>query len=212
MNPASPKYQRIVLKISGEALRKAGSLDNISPEIVGEVAQSIKEVHGRGVQVAVVVGGGNIWRGAAASNRGMDRTMADYMGMLATIMNGIALQKPVGEESGWKRACRRPSRSRTSPSRTSCGRRSATWRKAAWSSSSPGPATRFFTTDTTAALRASEIGAQVILKGDQGGTASTLPDPMKDPTATRYEWISYTEALSNAAPGYGRGGFQPVSG
>ena len=78
--------------MSGEALRKVGSFDNISPEIVLNMARSIKEIHSLGVQVAVVVGGGNIWRGASASTRGMDRTMADYMGMLATIMNGIALQ------------------------------------------------------------------------------------------------------------------------
>src|SRR5438067_7605478 len=89
---ARPVYQRIVLKLSGEALRETGRRDNISPQIVEQIARQIKEVHDLGVQVAVVVGGGNIWRGAAASHRGMERTTADYMGMLATVMNGLALQ------------------------------------------------------------------------------------------------------------------------
>ncbi|MFN9960802.1 MAG: UMP kinase, partial [bacterium] len=89
--PSEQKYRRIVLKLSGEALREPGSKDNISPQIVNQMAQEIKEVQGLGVQVAVVIGGGNIWRGLAASHRGMNRTTADYMGMLATVINGMAL-------------------------------------------------------------------------------------------------------------------------
>ena len=88
--PQTPKYRRIVLKLSGEALREPGSKDNISPQIVGSLAAQIKEVQALGVQVAVVVGGGNIWRGLAASHRGMNRATADYMGMLATVINGMA--------------------------------------------------------------------------------------------------------------------------
>jgi uridylate kinase len=87
-----PKYQRIVLKISGEALKEPGSMDSISPHIVAQVAQQIKDVHSLGVEVAIVIGGGNIWRGLTASHRGMERTTADYMGMLATVINGMALQ------------------------------------------------------------------------------------------------------------------------
>src|SRR5947209_15654829 len=85
-------YKRIVLKLSGEALRERGAKENISPQIVREIAERIKEVKALGVQTSVVIGGGNIWRGLSASHRGMDRTTADYMGMLATVINGLALQ------------------------------------------------------------------------------------------------------------------------
>src|ERR1700730_8937077 len=87
-----PKYRRIVLKLSGEALREAGSHETISPSIVTNIAKQIQQVRDLGVEIAVVVGGGNIWRGLTASHRGMDRTTADYMGMLATVINGMALQ------------------------------------------------------------------------------------------------------------------------
>ncbi|HKP93718.1 MAG TPA: UMP kinase, partial [Chthoniobacterales bacterium] len=85
-------YKRIVLKLSGEALRERGAKENISPQIVREIAERIKEVRALGVQTSVVIGGGNIWRGLSAHHRGMDRTTADYMGMLATVINGLALQ------------------------------------------------------------------------------------------------------------------------
>jgi uridylate kinase len=87
-----PKYRRIVLKLSGEALREHGSHETISPSIVTDIAKQIKQVSELGVEIAVVIGGGNIWRGLSASHRGMDRTTADYMGMLATVINGMALQ------------------------------------------------------------------------------------------------------------------------
>jgi hypothetical protein len=91
------KYKRIVLKLSGEALKAPGSQDNISPEIVQQICQQIQDVHEMGVEVAVVIGGGNIWRGLSASHRGMERTTADYMGMLATVINGLALQSAAPE-------------------------------------------------------------------------------------------------------------------
>src|SRR3954454_1999737 len=97
MKTEAPAYKRIVLKLSGEALQERGGRDNISPQVVREVAERIKEVHDLGVQVAVVVGGGNIWRGLAASHRGMDRTTADYMGMLATVINGLALRSALSQ-------------------------------------------------------------------------------------------------------------------
>ena len=90
--PASSIYKRIVLKVSGEALRESGSGDNISPQIVTAIATQIKAVRDLGVEIAVVIGGGNIWRGLSASHRGMDRTTADFMGMLATVINSLALQ------------------------------------------------------------------------------------------------------------------------
>src|SRR5438045_4598421 len=89
---SAPVYKRVVLKLSGEALRESGARENISPQIVREIAERIKEVKELGVQTSVVIGGGNIWRGLAASHRGMERTTADYMGMLATVINGMALQ------------------------------------------------------------------------------------------------------------------------
>src|SRR3984885_4874383 len=92
MGSGQPKYRRIVLKLSGEALREPGSTETISPDIVSGIAKQIQQVRDLGVEIAVVIGGGNIWRGLTASHRGMDRTTADYMGMLATVINGMALQ------------------------------------------------------------------------------------------------------------------------
>src|SRR3982074_2356421 len=92
-----PIYKRVVLKLSGEALRERGARENISPQIVRAIAQRIKEVKDLGVQTSVVIGGGNIWRGVSASHRGMDRTTADYMGMLATVINGLALKSALVE-------------------------------------------------------------------------------------------------------------------
>src|SRR5258707_13843875 len=95
-----PKYRRIVLKLSGEAFREPGSHETISPAIVTNIARQIQEVRQLGVETAVVIGGGNIWRGLTASHRGMDRTTADYMGMLATMINGMALQGAVEQLGG----------------------------------------------------------------------------------------------------------------
>src|SRR6478609_8131500 len=92
MKTEAPAYRRIVLKLSGEALRESDGRENISPPIVRTIAERIRDVQALGVQVAVVVGGGNIWRGLTAAGRGMDRTTADYMGMLATVINGMALK------------------------------------------------------------------------------------------------------------------------
>src|SRR6201981_2942917 len=88
----APAYKRIVLKLSGEALQERGGRENISLPVVREIAERIKEIRDLGVQVSIVIGGGNIWRGLSAAHRGMDRTTADYMGMLATVINGMALQ------------------------------------------------------------------------------------------------------------------------
>src|SRR5207249_8109265 len=97
MQTQTPVYERIVLKLSGEAMQERGARDNISLAVVREIAERIKQVRDLGVQVAVVIGGGNIWRGLSASHRGMERTTADYMGMLATVINGLALQSQLEE-------------------------------------------------------------------------------------------------------------------
>src|SRR4029450_3292069 len=94
---SKPVYKRIVLKLSGEALRERGAKENISPQIVRGIAGRIKEVRDLGVQTSVVIGGGNIWRGLSASHRGMDRTTADYMGMLATVINALALRSALDQ-------------------------------------------------------------------------------------------------------------------
>ena len=92
MKTEAPAYKRVVLKLSGEALQERGARENISPAIVRQIAERIKEVQSLGVQISIVIGGGNIWRGSSAAARGMDRTTADYMGMLATVINSLALR------------------------------------------------------------------------------------------------------------------------
>jgi uridylate kinase len=189
-----PQFKRIVLKVSGEALRENGSKDNISPQIVQKIAEQIQEVHELGVQIAVVIGGGNIWRGLSASHRGMERTTADYMGMLATVINGLALQSQL-EQLGV------PTRVQTAIPIQSVAepfiRRRATrhlelGRVVIFVAGTGNP---FFSTDTAAALRASEIGAEVILKATKVDGIYTA-DPFKDPTAKKYSRITYSEALS----------------
>lgn len=190
----APKYCRIVLKLSGEALRAAGSKESISPQIVADIASQIKEVQNLGVEIAIVVGGGNIWRGLAASYRGMNRVTADYMGMLATVINGMALMSAL-EEIGCtvrlqsaiemnnvaepfilRRAMRHLERDRI----------------VIFVAGTGNP---YFSTDTTAALRANEIGAQVILKASKVDGVYDA-DPVTHPQAQRFSNITYREALS----------------
>ncbi len=189
-----PKYRRIVLKISGEALREPGSRDNISPQIVRSIAHQIKEVGDLGVEVAVVIGGGNIWRGLSASNRGMERSTADYMGMLATVINGMALQSElegIGVTTRVQTAIRMENVAEPFIRRRAM-RHLEQGRVVIFVAGTGNP---FFSTDTTAALRASEIGAQVILKATKvDGVYSD--DPVKNPKAVKYDKISYVEALT----------------
>jgi uridylate kinase len=191
---STPHYKRVVLKISGEALKAAGSMESISPQIVAQVAQQIKDVHSLGVEIAIVIGGGNIWRGLSASHRGMERTTADYMGMLATVINGMALQsslEAIGVPTRVQTAI--PIQSVAEPFiRRRAMRHMELGRVVIFVAGTGNP---FFSTDTAAALRASEIGAEAILKATKvDGIYSA--DPKKDPTATKYERISYSEALA----------------
>ena len=189
-----PKYRRIVLKVSGEALREPGSRDNICPAIVNNIARQIEEVHKLGVEVAVVVGGGNIWRGLSASHRGMERTTADYMGMLATVINGMALQSAL-EQLGLSTRVQTAIEMKNVAEpfiRRRAMRHLELGRVVIFVAGTGNP---FFSTDTTAALRASEIGAEVILKATKVDGIYTA-DPAKDPTATKYDKITYTEALT----------------
>lgn len=189
----APRYRRVILKISGEALRETGSRDNISPQIVGEVARQIKEIHDLGVEVAVVVGGGNIWRGISASHRGMERATADYMGMLATVMNGLALQsglESIGVETRVQTAIEMKSVAESFIRRRAM-RHLELRRVVIFVAGTGNP---FFSTDTTAALRASEIGAQVILKATKVDGIYDC-DPVKHPNARKYDRLTFNEAL-----------------
>ncbi|NBV32549.1 MAG: UMP kinase [Proteobacteria bacterium] len=190
----APRYRRVVLKISGEALKEPGSMESISPQIVAQVAQQIKDVHSLGVEVAIVIGGGNIWRGLTASHRGMERTTADYMGMLATVINGMALQsamEAIGIPTRVQTAI--PIQSVAEPFiRRRAMRHMDLGRVVIFVAGTGNP---FFSTDTAAALRASEIGAEAILKATKVDGIYTA-DPKKDPNATKYDRITYSEALS----------------
>jgi uridylate kinase len=189
-----PKYRRIVLKLSGEALRESGSQETISPAIVTNIAKQIQEVRQLGVETAVVIGGGNIWRGLTASHRGMDRTTADYMGMLATMINGMALQsalEQLGVETRLQSAIEMANVAEPFIYRRAI-RHLELGRVVIFGAGTGNP---FFSTDTTAALRASEIRAEIILKATKvDGIYDS--DPKQNPNASRYETVSYTEALT----------------
>src|SRR6266478_5921019 len=193
MQPETPVYERIVLKLSGEAMQERGGRDNISTAVVHEIAQRIKEVRDLDVQVSVVIGGGNIWRGLSASQRGMDRTTADYMGMLATVINGMALQsalEQIGVVTRLQTAIEMANVAEPFILRKAI-RHLELGRVVIFGAGTGNP---FFSTDTTAALRASEIRAEVILKATKvDGIYDS--DPKTNPNAVRYNTITYTEAL-----------------
>src|SRR5690242_19060570 len=189
---ASLAYNRILLKLSGEALMGDQSY-GIDPAIATQVAREIGEIQALGVQTAVVIGGGNIFRGVAASARGMDRATADYMGMLATVINALALQDAL-EQIGVvtrvvtaieMRAVAEPFIRRRAIRHLEKGR------VVLFAAGTGNP---YFTTDTAAALRAMEIKAEVILKGTKVDGVYTA-DPMLDPQATKYATISYLQVL-----------------
>ncbi len=190
---AKPKYRRIVLKLSGEALRNSESGEPIDGETLARICRQLKEVHAMGVQVGVVVGGGNIFRGIQGSEQGTDRATGDYMGMLATVINGLALMNgleklgvevrvmtaipmdKVAEPYILRRAIRHLERGRL----------------VIFVAGTGNP---YFSTDTTAALRASEIGAQILMKATQVDGIYDK-DPKKFPGAKKYATISYLDAL-----------------
>src|ERR1700740_3354945 len=189
----TPVYKRIVLKLSGEALRERGARENISPQIVRGIADCIKKVRDLGVQTSVVIGGGNIWRGLSASHRGMDRTTADYMGMLATVINGLALQsalEQIGVVPRLQTAIemangRGPFILRRAIRHLELGR------VVIFGAGTGNP---FFSTDTTAGLRASGNRAEVILKATKvDGIYES--DPKTNQNGVGYEEVTYAEAL-----------------
>src|ERR1700720_3222019 len=190
----APVYKRIVLKLSGEALRERGAKENISPAIVREIAERIKEVKALGVQTSVVIGGGNIWRGLSAAHRGMDRTTADYMGMLATVINGLALQSAL-VRAGVETRVQTAIEMKNVAEPFILGRAIRHLELGRVVIFAAGTGNPYFSTDTAAALRASEIGADVILKATKVDGIYDR-DPNTDPKAKRYDQISFSEALT----------------
>jgi uridylate kinase len=194
METETPAYKRIVLKLSGEALQERGGRDNISPPVVRQIAERIKGVHDLGVQVAVVIGGGNIWRGLSASGRGMDRTTADYMGMLATVINAMALKSAL-DQLGLQTRVQTAIEMKNVAEPFILGRAIRHLELGRVVIFAAGTGNPYFSTDTTAALRASEIRADVILKATKVDGVYDR-DPTSDPEAQRYECVNYTEALT----------------
>ncbi len=194
MPKKSPHYKRIVLKLSGEALREGGSADPISPTIVADIVRQIKEVHALGVQIAIVIGGGNIWRGLAASHRGMERTTADYMGMLATVINGLALQSQL-EELGVHTRVQSAIEMQEVAEPFIQRRAERHLEKGRVVIFAAGTGSPFFSTDTAAALRANEIGADVILKATKvDGVYDS--DPNKNAKAKKFATLTFHDALT----------------
>ena len=186
-------YKRVMLKISGESLM--GKLPyGIDPEMVGTVAQQVKDVVSTGIEVCLVIGGGNIFRGVSGAAAGMERATGDYMGMLATVMNGLAMQNALEQ---LKVPVRVQSALTISAVCEPYIRRRATrhLEKGRVVIFAAGTGNPFFTTDTAAALRASEMNCEALLKGTRvDGVYSA--DPEKDKTATRYDKLSYMQVLT----------------
>lgn len=188
------KYKRIILKISGEALAGAAGT-GIDPSVISHLATEIKSVHELGVQIGVVCGGGNMWRGETGAKLGMDRAQADYMGMLATIMNGLALQDGLEHADV-------PTRLQTSIEmrqvaepyiRRRAIRHLEKGRVVIFGGGTGNP---YFSTDTTAALRAAEIGADVILMAKNGVDGVYSADPKLDPKAKKYHELSQLDVIA----------------
>lgn len=189
----TPKYRRVVLKLSGEALGGGGF--GIDAGVVGYIAQEISSVLNLGVEIAVVVGGGNFWRGASGSAKGMDRSTADYMGMLATVINALALQDAL-EKRGVQTRVQTAIEMRQIAEpyiRRRAIRHLEKGRVVIFASGTGNP---YFSTDTTAALRALEIEAEVILMAKRGVDGVYSADPRIDPQATRFESISYLDVIN----------------
>ena len=195
MSAAQPNYKRVLLKLSGEALAGSESY-GISPDVISSLSMELAEIRRGGCEIAIVVGGGNIFRGLAASETGMDRSTGDYMGMLATVLNSLALQDAIeklGVESRVQSAL--TIRQVAEPYiRRRATRHLEKGRIVIFAAGTGNP---FFTTDTAASLRAIEIGADVIMKATRvDGVYSA--DPEKDPNAKRYTSLTYKQVLNDS--------------
>jgi len=189
------RYKRIVLKLSGEALSGEQGY-GLEPKIVRSVAEQVKEVVELGVEVAIVVGGGNIWRGKVGSEMGMDRANADYMGMLATVMNSLALQDSL-ENCGVETRVQTSIEMRQVAEPYIRRRAMRHLEKKRVVIFAAGTGNPYFSTDTTAALRAAEIDAEVILMAKNNVDGVYTADPMIDSTATKYDELTYLKMLND---------------
>ncbi|WP_160725752.1 UMP kinase [Bacillus sp. USDA818B3_A] len=188
-----PKYKRVVLKLSGEALAGEAGF-GIKPSVIKSIAEQVKEVAELGVEVAVVVGGGNIWRGKIGSEMGMDRATADYMGMLATVMNSLALQDSL-ENLGIASRVQTSIEMRQVAEpyiRRKAMRHLEKNRVVIFAAGTGNP---YFSTDTTAALRAAEIDAEVILMAKNNVDGVYSADPRIDENATKYEDLTFLDVI-----------------
>ena len=192
MGDSEPVQKRILLKLSGEALM--GELDyGVDPGVIRRIAAEIAEVRAMGIQIGVVIGGGNIFRGAGLARSGMDRVTGDQMGMLATVINSLALQDALEREGCYARVMSALQINEVCEDyiRRRAIRHLEKGRVAIFAAGTGNP---FFTTDTAASLRAIEIGADILLKATKvDGVYSA--DPVKDPGARRYTQISYDQVL-----------------
>lgn len=190
--PTTPKFRRVLIKLSGEALGDSSG-SGINPEAIHEMARQIRCVREMGVDVVIVVGGGNIFRGLQGSEKGIERATGDYMGMLGTVINALALQDALEKQGVATRVQTAINMSQVAEPfiRRRAVRHLEKGRVVIFGGGTGNP---FFSTDTTAALRAAEIGADVILKATKvDGVYDS--DPKKNPKAKRFSQISYLEAL-----------------
>ena len=188
----APPFRRVMLKLSGEMLVGEQSM-GIQPDVIGRFADEIKEVSTLGVEVAMVIGGGNIFRGLAGASRGMDRAHADYMGMLATVINGLALQDALEARGVYTRVMSAITVNEICEPyiRRRALRHLEKGRVVIFAGGTGNP---YFTTDTAAALRAAEIQADVILKATKVDGVYDK-DPVKNDDAVRFDSVSYMEVL-----------------
>jgi uridylate kinase len=193
-SPAVPAYKRVLLKLSGEALMGSQTY-GIDPAVATQIAKDVAEIQSMGVETAIVIGGGNIFRGVAASARGMDRATADYMGMLATVINALALQDALEQQNVVTRVVTAiEMRAVAEPFiRRRAVRHLEKGRVVVFGAGTGNP---YFSTDTAAALRAMEIRADVILKATKVDGIYDA-DPMTHPNASRFDRISYLQVLEH---------------
>jgi uridylate kinase len=190
--PGAAAYRRILLKLSGEALMGEQGF-GIDERVVAQIADELREVHGTGVEIAIVIGGGNIIRGLAASHRGIDRVTGDYMGMLATLINALALQDAL-EKRGVTTRVQTAIEMREVAEPFIRRRALRHLEKGRVVIFAAGTGNPYFTTDSAAALRAAEINADVLLKATKVDGVYDA-DPAKDPTARRYDELTYQQVL-----------------
>lgn len=193
-NNVAEKYNRVILKLSGEALAGEKGF-GINTEVVDSVAKEIREITSRGIQVAVIIGGGNIWRGMSENAKGMERATADYMGMLATIINSLALQDAL-EDEGVDTRVQTSIEMRQIAEPYIRRRAIRHLEKGRVVIFGGGTGSPYFSTDTTAALRAAEVEADVILMAKKNADGVYDSDPRKNPDAKKFDALQYMDVLS----------------